>query len=800
MKSNTSINKELWKNDCYLSEVENHLDTIKLLSVDIFDTLILRSVHSPQDIFTHCGEEAIQQGFVKTGIHPTEFKKARIHYGNIAHGEALRQSREETLKEIYSFIPLITVDAQKLVDLEVLQEKKYCYVNPVMLSLINFFNERNVPVVLLSDMYLSTQQMTKILEGSGLSSEKYRFLFISNESRGPKGNGELFRQMMEKFPDISSNEMIHIGDSIPSDINGAKLAEIPVIHYTNPEEMDFIFGWENVRHGRILPELSSFRLCAARLSGNLPDKNNFWHIFGSSILGPFFSAYAEWVVDICVRENKKKVFPIMRGGIILKRFIECAASNRNISLAVEPLYVSRLTTAFSTINEFDRDEVEYLFVRRNVTVEGLFTLLELPEEAISPYSTYKEVIIQDSDDIIFEESKTLRESLINYISQEKYREQLNNRVKEERTLLMGYLNETCGNLNDAVTVDFGFQGTIQSNIDKALSIEGKEERFLHLIAFGEEMIDKHVHAGSDIRGFVGNSGENLDLIRSINRSPAAIETLLMENMGSVIGYQNEGTKVIPVLSDIKAPVEEFKNKTILIEAALRFQELWFQFKKIKPETACQLLNNKRELCKLIHRVIDLPTPNEVKNLGSLHHEDNYGSKILARIIDAKKETLPGEASPNIFMRKGRYGFDHCPISWYQGTVSVQHPTYLLNRFTEVNNCKDNFALMSDLCEIIKDNNINEVTLYGIGTIGRAFIDVARLNKISINFIVDGNNTLWGSSVEGIEVISLEEAIARGCTTYAISSLGYAIEIIKTIKKRFTKEPVEPKIFAAPWYF
>ena len=95
----------LWKRDANL---ENIMESeIKVLSCDLFDTLIFRTTETPADIFRHVGEEALEKRLLKLGVLPEEFKQIRI----FAEQEARKKKEkidgcgEVNIFEIYQELP-----------------------------------------------------------------------------------------------------------------------------------------------------------------------------------------------------------------------------------------------------------------------------------------------------------------------------------------------------------------------------------------------------------------------------------------------------------------------------------------------------------------------------------------------------------------------------------------------------------------------------------------------------------------------------------------------------------------------
>ena len=93
---------ELWRQDVYLAPVEATLDQIRLLSLDVFDTLLLRTCERPEDVFLEVGRRASARGWLASGVGPREFASLR---DASQHHNYATLGREPQLEDIYGQLP-----------------------------------------------------------------------------------------------------------------------------------------------------------------------------------------------------------------------------------------------------------------------------------------------------------------------------------------------------------------------------------------------------------------------------------------------------------------------------------------------------------------------------------------------------------------------------------------------------------------------------------------------------------------------------------------------------------------------
>lgn len=159
-------------------------------SIDIFDTAIFRDVYEPKDIFTLIEREVGQ-----------DFRKKRIE----AENKASLTQKFYSIRDIYKH--LLGFDPQKEVDMEM----NHIYANPEILEM---YNANPKKYVFISDMYLSSDVLIKMLEKCGYDNPK---VFVSCEEKCNKGSGTLFEKVMKRVGKIEK----HYGDNYRSDIEGA---------------------------------------------------------------------------------------------------------------------------------------------------------------------------------------------------------------------------------------------------------------------------------------------------------------------------------------------------------------------------------------------------------------------------------------------------------------------------------------------------------------------------------------------------------------------------------------------------
>lgn len=792
MNINSNSLNNLWKADKYLSEIK--FNDFDLLSLDIFDTILFRTCEKPANVFYELGKKAVELGYVKQHITPIEFQQLRILAEQRARevGKKTRSSEEIALTDIYHQFPDIVVDETALMNLEVDMEAFFCYLNPSVVSLIKESHNQEKKIILVSDMYLSSSQITKILTYNNFPMELVDRLYVSNEEQNSKWEGSLYKEVLNDFSHITPNRILHIGDNQQSDVASAARYNISSLFYgTIPTAWNSVFEWEKVRYGEgILSELLALRKLAGALSAEYKKDDRFWYELGSHIFGPFLSAFADWVVQIAKQENRKGVYCFMREGTLLKSLIEKSAAFHEVELEVKEIYVSRQSTFLAGIKRFDRKVISTFFNRRNFTLSDLLSLLNITSDKLT--SDIKKYQSSNLNDLIYEE----KETIITFLLKEDIQLYIQDVIREKRKSLNRYLKEEMTYFDDAITVDLGFQGTIQKAMETSLSLEGYGGKRTHLLAIGGEFNKFHLLNNMDIRGFAGSAGENQTFIKTIIRSPEPIEQMMMSNCGSTVGYyySNDVKKMVPKLDAYFSNQDEVQLKEKCVDGIMSFQQLWFYLKSCKKINE-DMIFKKKEFCKLIHRLIDFPAQQEALLIGNLSHDDNFGSKAINKICSSHDERLIRELGTENFLEGNLMSFNSGRVYWPQGTATKNDPGYLFKTFIKYHDSTNYLSTMTSLIHSIKKQKVKKIIIYGAGEAGRSLLQVAQLFGIQVDYIVDKNPSLWGFEIAGVKILPLTEAMHKSLDVYAIGSFAYAKEIKKEIESTYKEHIKTPLIFS-----
>lgn len=264
-----------------LLELIKHFDVI---SFDIFDTLLVRNVLKPKDIWRILEQEEKARGFFA----------ARDVADRATYAAATKRGGEHTMDEVYSLMGGRWTEYRKK---ELDAEKKALFPNPEIVELWNEAGRLGKKRILVSDMYLSRSEIEMLLHSKGVND--WDALFVSSEYQCRKATGKLFEIMLGKLS-VTSDHVMHIGDSPQGDFAAPQRLGITAFCYPKIAERFFDECPLAKEFLSYRPSFEKQRLVGALAYGWHVFKAeyanmSFWHKIGFLYGGILGYAFVHWI-------------------------------------------------------------------------------------------------------------------------------------------------------------------------------------------------------------------------------------------------------------------------------------------------------------------------------------------------------------------------------------------------------------------------------------------------------------------------------------------------------------------------
>lgn len=306
-------------------ELLERIDAYDVISFDLFDTLLMRQVLLPEDVF-----ELVDYRLKEQGIAIERFSEKRL-----ASEKSLAQ-QAPSLIEIYTYmrdtygvselVPEMAAELERQADYElIIPRKEVCDIFKKSVR-----NKKSVYIV--SDSYYTKEQLAGFLNKCGIT--EYKDILSSCEYHTSKTQS-LF-QILKNLAGTSS--CIHIGDDKTADIEHGKKNGIETCHLYSGIDLLELTGymgmWEQIdsypdklKAGIFTAGLFNSPFQFEREDGKI----RINHIFDVAYLffAPIICDFVIWFYESVCKKNIPNVFLCARDGYLIKKLYDELAGNED---------------------------------------------------------------------------------------------------------------------------------------------------------------------------------------------------------------------------------------------------------------------------------------------------------------------------------------------------------------------------------------------------------------------------------------------------------------------------------------
>lgn len=536
-----------------------------VVSFDIFNTLLVRNVRKPEDIFTLVEKISGSQGFAKHRLQAA------------LDAEKNSENGECTLDDIYFCLKTYTeYEVDELKQLELNIECKQLQANPEILPIYKQCQNLKKRIIAVSDMYLPSDILTNILKNNGFVVDK---VYVSCEYKESKKKGGLFKEVVKEEKETAQS-IVHIGDSFYSDYLKPRQYGIYSIYFNSNQTKDIIDHIiNNNRTGEYYIDL------------------------GYSVLGPLLWSFSMWLKTNS--EGIDNIIFLSRDGLIMKNAYE-KMFNQNTAY----IHVSRQSLNLVSLwmhCEFDELK-NNLSLPDTITIQSFLKRLGLSDSGWD-YVNYG----IDSDKVYTHDeffSNQNIEAFYNII-----KPQVISKSKIQYELFLAYFDSYI-NGNNIGIVDIGWKGTMQKRLREIMDSNDKYKNvYLHGYYFGIE------NNTSEVSGFLYKTNDQTSYKTVIDAGFGLLESIVIAREGTTLSYTLDGA----VLDEYEIKDQsDFFHLQKIHEGALCFVD---KMKEIHGELYCKL--SPKDAFKRFSRLVYNPSDRDIDNLGNLPFKDIEELKIVS---------------------------------------------------------------------------------------------------------------------------------------------------------------------------
>lgn len=653
----TALGRTPTRGELAMAHWQLHWPHARVVSFDVFDTLLTRKVAAPTDVFLLLASHAPFSVAVLDARHLAEMREA-------AEREARRRSAdtrgtgEVTLTEIHAVLAeqlgWRAEEVPAMVAAEQAIELAVCEAHPTLRSWFHEARQGGKAVWCLSDTYHDAAFLTRLLTHCGYDMRDV-LVVASCEARCSKFQGALFEQVI-KVQRRAPAEVLHVGDHSESDdAVPAGLGLRTILHpWAASRGAD-----EASRDGGDALALG----LAARGARCHEPPSPFWWRFGYSVAGPLLSGFALWLAERFRADRIDRAYFLLRDGeILLEVFRAVAGELPGVSMGLLessrrafalPAYEAQRGSLLAqlTVSENPRPVREF-FQRWGLSVHAFAA-----EIAAHGFAS--------ADDVVRPDDRAARAALAQLLRTPKVAAALRERSRTEREVLLAYLDQEGVLAGGTVAfVDVGWNATIQRSLVAALETAGRAQT-IHGYYLGT-LTQAHTGTGAGTaRGYLFESSMPVSRTRAVMRLPQLLEFVCSTTRGSLKHFVRDGGRVVPVHGAVdhdeaqQATHHALRAGVMAYARDLAAARATFGSTTISPEAAL----------KRFARVVEHPTYEEASFIGAIQHGDGLGADRTRALAQ-----FAADAWSVRDIHRARTG-----AYWPAGLAAQRHPQALILR-------------------------------------------------------------------------------------------------------------------------
>lgn len=293
-----------------LKEIDAH----EIISFDIFDTVLMRRVCEPADVFSLVDQDT-------EGSLPLPFSEMR----KLAEQELLREC-EPDIYQIYTRIGekygLSRETCTALMERELQKEREVLIVRDKMKECMAYCKTQGKQFYFVSDMYLPSEILGRFLEELGITG--YAGILVSCEHHMTKSRG-LFRILKEK---AGGKSYLHIGDHADADYRAAMengidaFLVMPAIRMLEISVCKDVLAYRSGVGSSVMAGMFAAKLLnnpfALYESEGKPAVRNA-RDFGFLFIGPLLVSFLSWMPGVLERDGRGIILFSARDGWLVRQ-------------------------------------------------------------------------------------------------------------------------------------------------------------------------------------------------------------------------------------------------------------------------------------------------------------------------------------------------------------------------------------------------------------------------------------------------------------------------------------------------
>jgi len=539
----------------------------RLISFDVFDTLLIRTCGSPEYIFYLLALDIMGEKTSSNKI--SDFIQMRMNGERKAISSITNEDEDVTIYDIYAYCDFsifTTLTNEEIIKKELDIENRNLVAVHRMKEVVQKARIKAEKIAFISDMYIPETFLCKLLSDNGFYQEG-DLVLVSSTWKKKKSTGNLFNCLESivgrRLKNISWK---HYGDNIQSD--GIQVLKKGGKSHLIKHKQTYYNKWLSLKDINI-NEVPARRFASLlhALYHSRPQTIQTKLII--DLIAPLFVPFVYSILTDAIAKRRKTLFFFARDSYVLYVIAEQFVKELNLNIEIKYLYISRKVIYPILLASTSFEEVIALHEINGELTTSIQTLLEnyipqsiLPKHILNDIRyTDQYAKKQDKQELIkiISTDKTTLNNIVNYSQQKK--DEIFNYLYQE-----GFLPNT----ENIAFVDLAGSRKSQKVLNICLRNNGFNEVFgYYLINMGDNSIIKENNYLSQIQ-----SNQNKIKICL----PIIEDFYAITNQGRTIGYQKQNNQYVPVLEQTKNIARKEKLMDQIHSILLQTVSLYIQNK------------------------------------------------------------------------------------------------------------------------------------------------------------------------------------------------------------------------------